>query len=250
MQRSTYLLFTILLVIVSPALAKKSKRNKTTPRPAELTGSKEQRIEQNTKAVNLGIGEILNDEELEVLVSKGVLVELTDTDYYFVDRGPAPTQKSIKKKTSRSHTRKPRSANCPPKEKRVLVYPWVKTYLDQRARDYFLQSHKYWKITSGARSLKEQRLMRTKGSCYYTPYAAKADGPLEESLHVRAIAFDISRLGMGPGEIKWMRDTLVEDKRRGVEFELEDREDLLELETEPIEERICYHVVVFPRNRN
>lgn len=88
--------------------------------------------------------------------------------------------------------------------------------------------------------------MTRKGSPYYTPYAAKAKTPLEESLHVRGIAVDISRSGMSPQEVKWMRDRLIEDKKNGVEFETES-EETLEIETEPIEERVCYHIVVFPR---
>jgi len=79
--------------------------------------------------------------------------------------------------------------------------------------------------------------MRTAGSCYYESSTAKVtDNPLEESLHGRAIAIDISRRGMSRDEIKWMRSRLIADKINGIEFEID-----------PIEESSCYHIVVFPK---
>lgn len=228
-----------LLVSVVGAFASKQKRGarKLWP-PVELRGSKEQRIKQNIRADQLGITQIKTNLELHELVASGRLVELVNTSHYFVERGKAAVSKSRKKK-------KKTSLPCPEKDKRIFVRIEAKIYLDYFARKHFLFFHKKLKITSGARSLEEQALMRTKGSCYYTPYAAEADSPLEESLHARGNTIDISRTGMPRKEISWIRAVIIADKVHGVEFEIEDQEDQLALEADPIEERICYHIAVF-----
>ncbi|MBI2062714.1 MAG: hypothetical protein HYT61_00530 [Candidatus Yanofskybacteria bacterium] len=208
-------------------------------RPAELRGSREQRIEQNTKAIGLGFEQITTDQELLKMVTNNLLVELKDAEYYFVDRGVTPLKKKRNGK---------KIITCPPKENKVFVLDFTAAYVELLARDFFLEFGKKLKVTSGARSLEEQLLMRTEGSCYYTSYAAEVKNYLEESLHVRGNTIDISRkvitivrgrrkeISMSSREVKWMRDRLIADKLKGIEFE-----------TEPIEENICYHVVVFPK---
>ncbi len=218
--------------------------------PVELRGGNaEQRVRQNKKANELGIIMILNTVELATMVEKNLLVELTNTDYYDIDRGARPAKESPKSPSAKRVKKKNATViECPPKENRVFVRPWVETYVDQLAKDYFVKFHKKLKITSGTRTMDEQTLMRTKGSCYYTPYAATASSLLEESLHLRGNTIDISRAGMTSKEVKWMRAHLISDKKNGVEVEVED-EDNIELEADPIEERICYHIVVFPINK-
>jgi hypothetical protein len=244
--------------------SKKSKKKKPSPkqkqkkpaspvfpkRPPELTGSKEQRIAQNLRAIQLGLPQIQTEDELKKLAQDKVLVELGDTRHYYVDRGLIKKSRALKnKKVQVEKERRP-----------VFVYLWAKSYLEKLAEDFFRESHKRFKIVSGARSLWLQHEMTRKGSAYYTPYAAKAGDPLEESLHARANTIDISRRGMTLKEIKWMRDRLIADKNNGVEVELENQEETegaeeektkinSAVETEPIEERICYHIVVFPKEQ-
>lgn len=232
------------------ALGTKTRKPRVVSRPQELRGSKEQRIEQNKKAVNLGIGPILTNQELLNMADGSALVELINVDYYFVDRGAVSARKLRRGK---------KTIVCPSRESRVFVRPHVKPYVELLAKDFFQKFRQTLKITSGARSLEEQTLMRTKGSCYYTPYAAEVNHPFEESLHVRGIAVDVSRravvvaksklkeTSMSRKETDWMRNRLIADKLNGIEFEIEDQEEPIELETEPIEENICYHIVVFPR---
>lgn len=217
----------------------KIKKPAVTNRPAELRGSKEQRIAQNIKAINLGVGQIAADQEILTRASNNLLVELTDTNYYIIDKGVAPVRKLRRGK---------KTIVCPPKKNRVFIRAHAAPYINLLAHDFFQEFRKKLKITSGTRSLKEQILMRTKGSCYYNPNAAIANDSLEESLHVRGIAVDISRrvitvvkgklkeAPMSRKETKWMRDRLIADKLKGVEFE-----------TEPIEENSSYHIVVFPK---
>lgn len=200
--------------------------------PPELKGSKLQRVEQNQRAESLGIKQIANEEELQNLIKSDAIVELTDDKHYFIDKGAETKPRKITRRVKGKRI----VINCEPKPNKIFVYPWVKEYLDKRSADYFTEFRKKFKFTSAARSLKEQILMRTKGSCYYTPFAALADNPLEETLHARAIAVDISRKGMKAKEIKWIRERLLADKILGVEFEID-----------PTEETICYHIVVFPR---
>ncbi len=243
----------LLLAIADAKQHPKIRRPKSTSsnRPAELRGSKKQRIQQNTKAINLGIGQIFTDEELLGMQRNNVLLKLKDTPYYLTDGGAIQFRRLRWGK---------KTIFCMPREGRVLVRPYVKVYIDLLTRDFFLDFRKKLKVTSGARSLEEQALMRTKGSCTYNPNAAIANDPLEESLHTRALVFDISRrvvavvkgrskeVSMSRQEIAWMRKRLVADKLKGVEFEFkeESENDKGVIETDPIEENVCYHIVVFP----
>jgi len=205
------------------------QRRKT---PPELRGSVVQRVEQNTRAESFGVGQIADDRELAAMVQDNILVELPSGSHYFIDRGT----KTKPWKITRRVNNKKVGISCDPKPNEVFVYPWVKEYLDKLAADYFLKFKKKFKITSGARSLEEHILMRTRGTCYYELAAALAGNPLEETLHARGIAIDISLKGMKASEIRWMRERLIADKTKGVEFEID-----------PIEESFCYHIVVFPK---
>ncbi len=221
--------------------ARSTKTRKATilSRPQELRGSKQQRVKQNIKAENLGIGQILTAGELLAMADDGRLVGLKSNDNYYVDRGVSQVRKLRRGK---------RTIICPPKENKVFVHAFAVSYIDLLAHDFFHEFGRKLKVTSGARSLEEQILMRTRGSCYYNSNAALASDPLEESLHVRAIAFDISRrvvavvkgklkeMPMSRRELDWMRKRLIADKLRGVEFEIE-----------PLEENGSYHIVVFSK---
>lgn len=236
--------------IFSAAIAQ--NRGAARSRPPELRGSKEQRVEQNTKANELNLVHITTRAELETFASSGVLIELTDSDFYYIDPKPERICTLDARGKYRAKTAK----------RRIFVYPEVKKYLDWRAEKHFSEVHARYKITSGARSLEEQVSMRTRGSPCFTGYAAEADNPLEESLHIRGNTVDISRKVMPVSnrgtkqkerqmtsrEIAWMRARLIEDmKLEGVEAEEEIPETLKEVEVEPIEENICYHIVVFPK---
>lgn len=231
--------------------SKQKRKKPKTPapklkRPPELVGSKEQRVRQNLRAIELGLPQIKTEQELKELAQNKTLVELGNAGYYYADRGLLKKSRP-KMKGKKSRVEKELGP--------ILVYLWVKSYLEKLAEDHFREFHRRFKIPSGARSLWLQHEMTRNGSPYYTSYAAKAEDPLEESLHVRAIAIDISRQRMTSKEIKWMRDRLIADKNKGVEVELEEQEETdeeeakvnLAVETEPIEERICYHIVVFPK---
>jgi len=236
----------------TPKKQKRRKPRKSVPkkpsRPPELIGSKEQRVAQNLRAIQLGLPQIKTEQELKELAQNKTLIELGNTEHYYTDKG---LLKKSRPKIKGKKIRVEKELGL------ILVYPWVKTYLEKLAEDHFHEFRKRFKIPSGARSLWLQHEMTRPGSPYYTPYAAKAENPLEESLHARAIVIDISRLGMSPKEIKWMRDRLIADKNKGVEVELENQEETEEeeikvsstVETEPIEERIYYHIVIFPKGQ-
>lgn len=234
MKVKIFILIILIQAVVNPrAVTAQSGGRARETAPLELKGSTEQRIGQNLRAENLGINQIANDVILARLIQEKILVELTNGDNYFIERGTETKPWKIIQRVKGKRT----VINCAPKPNRVFTYPWVKEFLDKLATDHSLEfKKKKFKITSGTRSLEEHKLMRTKGSCYYTPNAAQAAGPLEESLHVRGIAIDISRKGMKSSEIRWMRKRLIADKINGIEFEID-----------PIEENICYHIVVFPK---
>jgi hypothetical protein len=240
-----YFFLAILLLFFVPHLeaAKKKPKQVKSSRPAELVGTKEQRVQQNTKAILLGITQINTEAEIVTAFNNKELVELKDGDSYRIDQ-LRPRKSPVRKSKSKAKTK----MQIPKVEvKHIYVKYWVKEYLDVFARDHFKEFHKQFLATSGTRSLWLQHEMTRKGSPYYTPYAAKAENPLEESLHPRGIVVDISRAGMTAKEIKWIRDRLIKDKKNGIEFEVENQEELSGLETEPIEEKVCYHILVFPK---
>ncbi len=244
--------FILFFVVAISSNAYGKRRGAMRSRPPELRGSREQRIAQNLKARDLVIPKIFTETELEALVRLGTLIELTDFDYYYIDPSPEKicTLNLKGKYKAKFITR------------HIYVYPAVKRYLELRASEYFTRFHAKLKLTSGARSLEEQLSMRTKGSPCFTKYAAEANDELEESLHVRGIAVDISRRvmvitnkknkyrerQMSWQEIAWMRASLMKDiKLKTIEAEEEFPETLKGADIEPIEENICYHIVVFPK---
>ncbi|MBI2063925.1 MAG: hypothetical protein HYT65_02955 [Candidatus Yanofskybacteria bacterium] len=246
------LLVLIQTVAIIPISFAQKRATTRISRPLELRGSKEQRVAQNTKANELNLARIVTRTELEALASRGVLVELIDSDFYYID--PKPERICTLDARGRYGAKSAK--------RRIFVYPEVKQYLDQRAREYFVEFHSKFKITSGARSLEEQLSMITRGSPCFNGYAAEAENPLEESLHIRAIAVDVSRKvipisskgakqkerQMTSREIAWMRARLIEDmKLKGIEAEEEIPETMRGLEVASIEENICYHIVVFPK---
>lgn len=235
----------------------RSRKKTTDSRPLELRGSKEQRIRQNIRANNLDLDTILNDEELASLVSLGRLTELVGGGHYYIDRQPEKIC-TVSGKARGKVRYKVRYA-----KKKIFVRPAVKKYLDQLAGDNFTTWHNLLKITSGARSLEKQKMISSRGSPCYTAYAVATDEPLEQSLHLRGIVVDISRrvakihprtgrhyeIAMSSAQIKWLRNRLIRDKLAGlIEAEEESGEfELLPDQVEPIEEKVCYHIAVFPR---
>ena len=251
--RLLILLFLIQALGVLSAVAK-PKHGLRKFRPLELRGSKEQRVEQNIRANNLGLGRISTRVELVALAVGKVLVELTDSDHYYID--PEPEKICSPDVKGRYKTKFL-------KKRRIYVRPEVKRYLDSYTAKYFAQFHNKLKVTSGARSLEEQISMRSRKSPCFTGYAAEAGNALEESLHVRGVVVDISRRVlaksgkrgkpreryMSSKEIAWIREELIKGKRsKNVEAEEELAETQIKLEINPIEENICYHIVVFPSN--
>jgi len=106
--------------------------------PEELRGSKEGRIRQNIRAINLGISQISTGEELLAMAGDGEVVELKNNDHYYIDRGI-----SLKPWKKIKWIRDKKIVEiCNPKTNTIFVYPWVKEYADKLAADHFLSFKK------------------------------------------------------------------------------------------------------------
>lgn len=83
------LLAILISLLGNSVFAKKHHGRRKNPallKPAELRGSTEQRIRQNEKAINLGIGQIATEGELKKLAAEDRLIELKNGAHYFISR--------------------------------------------------------------------------------------------------------------------------------------------------------------------
>ncbi|HKS65604.1 MAG TPA: DUF5715 family protein [Candidatus Acidoferrales bacterium] len=110
--------------------------------------------------------------------------------------------------------------------------PWSKLFLDRISRDYYARFHEPLRVTSMLRTVSVQRrLSRT------NPNAADAIGS-DRSSHLTGATLDISKHGMDPRGVVWMRNILLELKNAGYIYPIEEFQ-------EP-----CFHVMVLPTYRN
>ncbi|QQG45529.1 MAG: hypothetical protein HYW89_01155 [Candidatus Sungiibacteriota bacterium] len=114
---------------------------------------------------------------------------------------------------------------------RPFALPFTKAFMDDLAGRFFAESSgKSLKITSIVRTEKDQvRLLRRKIS--------DADGktPERRSVHTTGAAFDISKLPMSEGEVRWLRRVLVA---------LEEELGVIEATEEMLNN--AFHIMVFP----
>lgn len=109
--------------------------------------------------------------------------------------------------------------------------PWSKLFLDRLSREYYARFRQPLRITSMLRTVhRQERLTR------WNPNAADATGA-DRSSHLTGATLDISKHGMSARGQNWLRNVLVQLKRGGYLYAIEEFQ-------EP-----CFHVMVFPTYR-
>jgi hypothetical protein len=154
------------------------------PVAPELRGSRDSLLKQNEEIDRARLERIENDEQLEQLESRGVLVPLEDSEYLQVS--PAI------------------------KENRRYARPWTAQFADDLGREFYDQFHRPIEITSAVRTVEQQRhLMRVNGN------AAPAEGEVASS-HLAGTTIDIAKRGLTRKQHKWIEAYLARMKETAV----------------------------------
>jgi Family of unknown function (DUF5715) len=160
--------------VIQPLLYNKRGRL-IVPRP--LKGSHEILVHQNLMADSEGLDRIKDDDDLDAMRDRGLLVPLpTSATLEVDDRLPA----------NRRYSR-----------------PWTAQFLSALARAHYARFHTPLQINSAVRTVEfQQRLQRTNGN------AAPAEGETA-SPHLTGQAVDIAKHGLSLTEIAWLRGYLL-----------------------------------------
>ncbi|HFB98989.1 MAG TPA: hypothetical protein ENJ62_07600 [Bryobacterales bacterium] len=94
--------------------------------------------------------------------------------------------------------------------------PWSKLFLDRLSRQYYARFRKKLRVTSLVRTVALQNAIRRRNKNAASPY-----GPRRSS-HLTGATLDISKKGMGPAELAWMRRVLHSLKRKGYLYAVEE----------------------------
>jgi Family of unknown function (DUF5715) len=145
--------------------------------PPPLKGSHEILLHQNQVADHDGLDRIQNDDDLENMRTKGLLVPLPSSAALQVDeRLPA---------------------------NRRYCRPWSAQFLATLSRAYYAHFHTPLQVNSAVRTVEfQQRLLRTNGN------AAPAEGETA-SPHLTGQAIDLAKHGLSLTEIAWLRGYLL-----------------------------------------
>jgi hypothetical protein len=143
---------------------------------APLRGSLESLERQNVKTEDDGLERILNDEDLNDRIARGLLI-------------PVPVSSAL-------------GINTDLPENRRYCRPWTAKFLTDLSRAHDAQFHRPLEVSSAVRTVAYQRrLMEINGN------AAQAEGDIA-SPHLTGATIDIAKHGLTAREIYWMRDRL------------------------------------------
>ena len=141
-----------------------------------LRGSFESLARQNEKTDADGLERILDDDDLNDRIARGMLV-------------PVPASGALAV-----------NGNLP--QNRRYCRPWTAAFLTDLARNHQAQFHSPLEVSSAVRTVEYQkRLMETNGN------AAQAEGDIA-SPHLTGATIDIAKQGLNQREIYWMRSRL------------------------------------------
>ncbi|MFZ0745925.1 MAG: DUF5715 family protein [Terracidiphilus sp.] len=150
---------------------------------APLRGSLESLERQNEKTQADGLERILDDNDLNDRIARGMLV-------------PVPTSAAL-------------TVNAELPLNRRYCRPWTAAFLTDLARAHQAQFHSPLEVSSAVRTVAYQkRLMEINGN------AAQAEGDIA-SPHLTGATIDIAKDGLGRREIYWMRDHLAQLQNEG-----------------------------------
>ena len=154
------------------------------PVAPELRGSRDSLLKQNLEIDQAGLQRIEDDEQLQQLEERGVLVHLDDTQYVII----SPSLK----------------------ENRRYARPWAAQFVDDMGRAFYEKFHRPIEVNSAVRTVEQQRkLMR------HNHNAAPADGEIASS-HLAGTTIDIAKRGLTRKQHKWIADYLANLKQQDV----------------------------------
>jgi len=143
---------------------------------APLRGSLESLERQNAKTQDDGLERILDDNDLNDRIQRGMLV-------------PVPVSAAL-------------NVNTDLPENRRYCRPWTATFLTDLARAHESMFHHPLEVSSAVRTVAYQkRLMEINGN------AAQAEGDIA-SPHLTGATIDIAKQGLTRRELYWMRNRL------------------------------------------
>lgn len=143
---------------------------------APLRGSLESLERQNAKTQDDGLERILDDNDLNDRIQRGMLV-------------PVPVSLGL-------------SVNTDLPENRRYCRPWTATFLTDLARAHNAMFHHPLEVSSAVRTVAfQKRLMEINGN------AAQAEGDIA-SPHLTGATIDIAKQGLTRRELYWMRNRL------------------------------------------
>ena len=160
--------------VILPALYNK-RGHLIVPRP--LKGSREILLHQNEVADRDGLDRIQNDDDLENMRTRGLLV-------------PLPTSAALQVDERLPSNRR-------------YCRPWSAQFLATLSRAYYAHFHTPLQVNSAVRTVEfQQRLLRTNGN------AAPAEGETA-SPHLTGQAIDLAKHGLSLTQIAWLRGYLL-----------------------------------------
>ena len=182
------------LTLSATAFAHSHKRAVSSPVLFSTAGSL---IAQNAEADRLHLPRIQTKNELHEIVQNGELAQVCT---------PA-----LRVKPTGDH---------------AYLRPWAAVLAESLAEDFYEQAHVQLTLTSGIRTVQEQRSLRR-----WNHNAAAPTGP-QASVHTTGIAFDISRTGLSRAQQRWL------------ELRLWYLQQLGRVIVEEEQRQPCFHIVV------
>ena len=154
------------------------------PVAPELRGSRDSLVKQNEEIDRAGLMRIENDEQLQQLEDRGVLIPIVENQYVMV----SPSLK----------------------QNRRFARPWAAQFVDDLGREFYDQFHRPIEVNSAVRTAEQQRhLMRVNGN------AAPAEGEIASS-HLAGTTIDIAKRGLTRKQHKWIENYLAKMKEEDV----------------------------------
>lgn len=152
------------------------------PVAPELRGSRDSLLKQNEEIDKAGLTRIENDEQLEQLEQRGVLVPLVEAEYVTVS--PAL------------------------KENRRYARPWTAQFVDDISQEFYETFHKPLEVNSAVRTVEQQRHLT-----HFNRNAAPAEGEVASS-HLAGTTVDIGKRWLSRKQHKWVVDYLAKLKEQ------------------------------------
>jgi hypothetical protein len=154
------------------------------PVAPELRGSRDSLLKQNLEIDQAGLQRIEDDQQLQQLEDRGILIPLEQTQYVTV----SPSLK----------------------ETRRYARPWTAQFVDDMGREFYEKFHKPIEVNSAVRTAEQQRKLTRRNH-----NAAPAEGETASS-HLAGTTVDIAKRGLTRKQHKWIADYLANLKQQDV----------------------------------